>query len=239
MSPRSSIAWSSTGPWKAKASVTSPPSPFSSTVASSWPRKQTLPSSPKRTTSPGARRLAGFTKARQREPSRRRCSVASMAGSAPRPMRRPFSRAGITLVSLTTRTSPARSSSGRSRTERSSSSGRRTGPHDQQARRVARNDRSQRNPVWREVEIEQVGAHQRPSSPTTVGDDKSRGVLRGRPEACAQSRGGYRSCPKVQADWASPFSSTSSTWVSSPCSPSLFAASTANSRASRSLLYGP
>ena len=42
-------------PWNANDSVTSPPSPFSSTVASSWPRKQTLPSSPKRTTSPGCK----------------------------------------------------------------------------------------------------------------------------------------------------------------------------------------
>ena len=51
--PRSSSAWSSTAPWNAKASVTSPPSSFSSTVASSWPRKHTLPSVPNRMTSPG------------------------------------------------------------------------------------------------------------------------------------------------------------------------------------------
>jgi hypothetical protein len=72
--------WSSTGPWNANANVTSPPSPFASTVASSWPRKQMLPSLPKRSRSPGGQPLAGFTKARQCDPSRRRCSVASIIG---------------------------------------------------------------------------------------------------------------------------------------------------------------
>src|SRR5262245_56476017 len=123
IAPRSSTAWSSTGPWKANANVTSPPSPFASTVASSWPRKQTLPSSPKRTTSPSASRFAGLTKARQRDPSSRWWSVASIAGSvAPRPSRRPRSPAGITFVSLTTSASPGRSKSGRSPTLRSSNS---------------------------------------------------------------------------------------------------------------------
>src|SRR5262245_38855824 len=121
MAPRSSTAWSSTGPWTANANVTSPLSPFASTVASSCPRKQTLPSSPKRTTSPSASRFAGFTKARQRDPSSRWWSVASIAGSvAPRPSRRPRSRAGMTFVSFTINASPGRSKSGRSPTLRSS-----------------------------------------------------------------------------------------------------------------------
>ena len=98
MSPRSAMAWSSTGPWNANDSVTSPPSPFASTVASSWPRKQTLPSSPKRTMSPGASFFAGRTKARQREPSIRSVQGRlDLAASASRPMRRPISRAGMTL----------------------------------------------------------------------------------------------------------------------------------------------
>src|ERR1700735_4505517 len=126
MSPRSASAWSSTAPWKEKASVTSPPaspSPFTSTVASSWPRKQTRPSSPNRTTSPVARRLAGLTKARQRAPSSRLISVAEIAGScSPRPIRRPWRLAGNTLVSLTTMASPRRNRLGNSRTVRSSKS---------------------------------------------------------------------------------------------------------------------
>ena len=32
-------------------------------------------------------------------------------------------------------------------------------PHDQQPRRIARNNRPQRNPLWREFEIEQIRAH--------------------------------------------------------------------------------
>ena len=78
-----------------------------STVASSWPRKQTRPSSPKRTMSPG-QPLAGWTSARQREPSSRLISVAAMAArsSSPRPIRRPCRFAGMTLVSLTTSASP-------------------------------------------------------------------------------------------------------------------------------------
>ena len=105
-------------------SVTSPPSPFASTVASSWSRKQTRPSLPKRTTSPTASRLPGFTKAFQREPSSRCTSVAAMAGScSPRPMRRPCRLAAMTLVSLTTSASPARNNSGKSRMVRSSSAG--------------------------------------------------------------------------------------------------------------------
>ena len=137
-----------------------PPSPFASTVASSWPRKQTLPSSPKRTTSPVASRFAGFTKARQRAPSRRWCSVASIAGSmAPRPMRRPRNRAGITLLSLTTSASPGRSRSDRSPHPSIRQFRRRAGAHDQQPRRIARDHGSQGDPVQRQFEIEQVGTH--------------------------------------------------------------------------------
>src|SRR5262249_34291824 len=102
-------------------------------------RKQTLPSSPKRKTSPGLSRFAGLTKARQRAPSRRRWSVASIAGSSPRPMRRPVSRAGMTRVSLTTSASPARSRSGRSRIARSSSSGPPPG-HTTRSRAASRGD---------------------------------------------------------------------------------------------------
>ena len=78
-----------------------------------------LPSLPKRTRSPGESRLAGFTKARQCDPSRRWCSVASITGSvAPRPMRRPRNRAGITLVSLTTIASPGAQQVGEGRARR-------------------------------------------------------------------------------------------------------------------------
>src|SRR5579862_2576253 len=59
-------------------------------------------------------------KARHVEPSSRLCSVASIAASAPRPMRRPLRRAAITLESLTTRASPG---SGRSATIPSASEG--------------------------------------------------------------------------------------------------------------------
>ena len=59
---------------------------------------------------------APSTKAFQWEPSMRLCSVASISGSVlPRPILRPFSRAAITLLSLTTRQSPGCRSSGRSR----------------------------------------------------------------------------------------------------------------------------
>src|SRR5581483_6303249 len=108
------MAWSSTGPWKAKDSVTSPSSPLRSTVASRLPSRQTLPSLPNRMLSPSKSFLAGFTSACQREPSIRLISVASILGSVARPMRRPASCAGITLVSLTTIWSPAASQSGRS-----------------------------------------------------------------------------------------------------------------------------
>ena len=62
------------GAGERKREVTSPPSPFVPLAASSWSRKQTLPSLPNRTMSPGTRRFAGFTKARQRAPSSRQAS---------------------------------------------------------------------------------------------------------------------------------------------------------------------
>ena len=71
-----------TRPTDRSASSTSPPSPFSSTVASSWPRKQALPSWPKRMRSPTARRLPGRAKASQRSGATRMCSVASTCADA-------------------------------------------------------------------------------------------------------------------------------------------------------------
>ena len=116
--------WPGPAPARERRTTASPrrPRPWLSTVASSWPRKQTLPSSPKRTTSPGASFLAGRTKARQREPSSRsvkrrldlRLGVAADA-PAGQPRRNH-------LVSLTTSASPGLSRSGKSRTPRSSSS---------------------------------------------------------------------------------------------------------------------
>src|SRR6187399_3183797 len=113
------MAWSSAGPWNENDSVISPSSPLASTCASRWPSRQTLPSLPKRTMSPGASFFAGFTSACQREPSSRLISVASIFGSVSRPMRRPLSCAEITLVSLTTSWSPGCSQCGRSATLRS------------------------------------------------------------------------------------------------------------------------
>src|SRR5450756_1923419 len=115
------MAWSSAGPWNENDSVTSPSSPLCSTSASRWPSRHTLPSLPKRTTSPGASFFAGFTSACQREPSRRFINVASIFGSVSRPIRRPLSWAEITRVSFTTSWSPGSSQSGRSPTRRSRS----------------------------------------------------------------------------------------------------------------------
>ena len=113
---------SRSGPEKSKARVISPPSPFFFTVASSAPSRQARSArSPKRTRSPGFSRLPGFMKAVQREGDSRRCSVASTRTTDSSRIRTPESRAAITLVSLTTTTSPGLSSSGRSRTIRSSS----------------------------------------------------------------------------------------------------------------------
>src|SRR3984893_5545116 len=113
------MAWSSAGPWNENENVTSPSSPLCSTAASRWPSRHTLPSLPKRTTSPCDNFLAGLTSASQREPSSRLISVASIFGSVSRPMRRPRSWAAITLVSFTTSWSPGSSQSGRSATRRS------------------------------------------------------------------------------------------------------------------------
>ena len=95
------------------------PRPCASTVASSWPRKQTLPSSPKRTTSPGCEplcRLHERAPARAVEPPVQGRLDRRLA--APRPMRRPSSRAGITLVSLTTSASPGAQQVGQDRASR-------------------------------------------------------------------------------------------------------------------------
>ena len=70
------------------------------------------------------RRLrAAWPAARRRASASRRAACAASPRSSarsPRPIRRPVSRAGITLVSLTTSASPGSSRSGRSRTPRSS-----------------------------------------------------------------------------------------------------------------------
>src|ERR1700730_4420066 len=113
------MAWSSAGPWNENENVTSPSSPLCSTAASRWPSRHTLPSLPKRTTSPCDNFLAGLTSASQREPSSRLISVASIFGSVSRPMRRPRSWAAITLVSFNTSWSPGSRQSGRSATRRS------------------------------------------------------------------------------------------------------------------------
>ena len=161
MSPRSAIAWSSTGPWKENESVTSPPSPLClDTSASSWPRKQTLPSSPKRM----RRRPASFLRrphegapARAVEP----LGAASPRSPArsPRPMRRPLSRAGITLVSLTTsavaRLQQVRQVAHAAILELGAPPGRTTS--SRAASRGAR--RPQRDALGRQVEVEEVGAH--------------------------------------------------------------------------------
>ena len=118
----------------------------------------------------GSSFFAGRTKARQREPSSRSVSVASIFGSVPRPMRRPVSRAGITLVSLTTSASPGSSRSGRSRTPSVVELRRAARPHHQQPRRVARRRRPQRDALGRQVEVEEVGAHVGLSLPAQASD---------------------------------------------------------------------
>ena len=120
MWPTACSASSRNGPERSKPSSTSPPSRFSITVASSCPRKQELPSWPKWMRSPAATRLPGRTKASQRSGATRMCSVASISAEASPRLRMPVSCAGMTLVSLTTSTSPASSSDGRSCTTRSS-----------------------------------------------------------------------------------------------------------------------
>ena len=131
-----------------------------STVASSWPRKQTRPSSPKRI---GRRPRASWpaaTKARQREPSSRLCQRRlDAAARSPRPMRRPVSRAGITRVSLTTSASPGCSRSGRSRDAAVVELGAaRPAPPAAARHRAAR--RPQRDALRRQVEVEEIGAHE-------------------------------------------------------------------------------
>ena len=145
---------------EAKASVTSPPSPLASTVASSCPRKHTRPSAPKRTTSPGFSRFAGRTNACQREPSSRLISVAAIAGSRCLAAADPAAvkLAGMTLVSLTTSASP-RAAAPADRASCVLELGRLAGRTTREPRRIARARRPQRDPVLRQGEIELVGAH--------------------------------------------------------------------------------
>ena len=127
MSPRSSTAWSSTGPWKAGTSVTSPPSPLSSTVASSWPRKQTLPSSPNHHVA----RRQPLRGPHEGASARRRgwCSVASIAGSGSA-SDAPAAQARRDHLGIVDHERIAgRSSSGRSRTPRSVEFRHQAGPH--------------------------------------------------------------------------------------------------------------
>ena len=98
-------------------------------------------------------------KAFQREPSSRLCKVASIAASAPRPMRRPLSRAAITLLSLTTSASPGASNSGRSRNvavlKHPAPPGLTTN-----SRALSRGFAGRkRNAVSWQLEVEQIGAH--------------------------------------------------------------------------------
>ena len=141
------------------ASVTSPPSPFSTTVASSVPSKQALPSWPKLDAVADGQPLAGPHEGQPAvggdahdAASHRHCAELRRAAATP------LSCAGMTLVSLKTSTSPGSSSDGRSRT-----SGRRApAPRldHQQPRSVARLGRAQRDPLVGQVEIEEIDTHQ-------------------------------------------------------------------------------
>ena len=104
MRPTAVSAAIRSAPPRSKANSTSPPSPFSATVADKPPSNATA--------SPGFSFLAGRAKARQRSAATLLCRVTSM----PAAPRRPNNRAGITRVSLKTRRSPGRSSDGSSRT---------------------------------------------------------------------------------------------------------------------------
>ena len=142
-----------------------------------------------RAASPAARRRASAT------PSRRRCKRRLDGGLAsPRPMRRPFSRAGITLVSLTTSASPARSRSGRSRTQRSSSSG--SAPGRTTSRRAASRGAIGRNAIRsggrsKSNRSVRINTRHRPQ-PWAMTSLAELGCQR--PDE-RQSLGGYGSCP--------------------------------------------
>ena len=78
-------------------------------------RGSSSPGPSKPTISPVFSFFAGRTKARQRFAPSRLCSVASIRADASPRTRRPRSRAGMTRVSLTTRTSPGRQKARQSR----------------------------------------------------------------------------------------------------------------------------
>ena len=178
-------------------SVTSPASPFASTVASSWPRKHTLPSSPKRTMSPTASRFAGLHEgapARAVEPLVHAIGLDRRLLAAP--MRRPESRAGITRVSLTTSASPGRSRSGRSRTTRSSS---RVAPGRTTSSRAASRGRAGRSAIRsggrsksnRSVRIRRCHPGSRVAAirdPCSTGIRPARSVVRGHPALASFGR---------------------------------------------------
>ena len=161
MSPRSSTAWSSTGPWNAKAERHLAALAFLLDQGIELAEEADFAFVAEPHTcrpSPAVSRAhEGAPASAVDAPVQRRFDRGS---TAPRPMRRPLKRAGITLVSFTTSASPGCSKSGRSRTPRSSQSGR-ARPHDQEPRRIARDDRPQRDPLGRQVEIEEVRAHAR------------------------------------------------------------------------------
>ena len=108
--------------------------------------------SPKSIRSPSRARFALRRNARHSRGPSRLCSVAPMLASP----RLPSSCAGMTLVSLNTRTSPGRSSDGRSLNRWSAS----VPPATlQQPRAVARARRPQGDSVGRKVEVEKIDAH--------------------------------------------------------------------------------
>ncbi len=165
MSPRSAMAWSSTGPWKANDSVTSPPSPLASTVASSWPRKQTLPSSPKRTTSPGCKLLGRpheGAPARAVEPLGQRRLDLRLGVAADAPAGQPR-RDHARVVDHQRIAGIAADPAGRAR-RWSSSSGAPPG-RTTSSRAASRGTIGpQRDALGRQVEVEQIGAHDYRSS---------------------------------------------------------------------------
>ena len=135
------------------ASRTRPSARFSSTVASSVPSRQT-PSLVPEADAVAGREAAGRAWPAPTTPRRRSARSASRATGdrAPSRIAHAGSCAGITLVSLKTSTSPARSSSGRSRTRRSSSPSPGRTTSSRAASRGSR--RPQRDPLLRQLEIE-------------------------------------------------------------------------------------
>ena len=111
-----------TAPERSKPSSTSPPSRFSSTVASSAAEQAGIRRHGR--SGCGRRPRGAWPAARRPASGRARCACAASprhcAAASPR-RRMPLSCAGMTLVSLKTSASPGRSRSGRSRTTRSPS----------------------------------------------------------------------------------------------------------------------